>query len=290
MIVFEQRFLLVNELGFDIYYKQEDDVEILIEDQAKTELVYQGKKKVYRLGLKNSDDRLFSYSQPFTTDNVNDVDLLIRIGKSDLHKYKRFKNNIFTNNNKDNFILIRIINKTYDDGIFYLLILLPVFPFMEINNETDEQIKISESDDKKQFQIIEPHLKRNKFPFVFNTTYEPKDNLYFQINNSWITFSFSKLEKKIITTENEGQRKYYKYKIYRKNKGMTRELKIVEISEYQAKEKKFLDTVFFLKSKRPSSSSYVVNLKGIGMSIINNTPKELFYISFFDLKIKFYED
>ena len=287
VIVFEQRFLLVNELGFDIYYKQEDDVEILIEDQAKTELVYQGKKKVYRLGLKNSDDRLFSYSQPFTTDNVNDVDLLIRIGKSDLHKYKRFKNNIFTNNNKDNFILIRIINKTYDDGIFYLLILLPVFPFMEINNETDEQIKISESDDKKQFQIIEPHLKRNKFPFVFNTTYEPKDNLYFQINNNWITFSFSKLEKKIITTENEGQRKYYKYKIYRKNKGMTRELKIVEISEYQAKEKKFLDTVFFLKSKRPSSSSYVVNLKGIGMSIINNTPKELFYISFFDLKIKY---
>ena len=287
VIVFEQRFLLFNNLGFDIYYKQEDDVEILIKDQTETELVYQGKKKIYRLGLKNSDDRLFSYSQPFNTDNVNDIDLLIKIGKSDLPKYKKFKNNIFSNNNKDNYILIRIINKTYDDGTFYLLILLPIFPFMEINNETDERIKISESDEKKDFLTIDPYLKRNKFPFVWNITYEPKDNLYFQINNNWITFSFSKLEKKIITTENAGMKKYYKYKIFRKNKGMTRELKIVEISENKAIEDKFFDKIFFLKSKRPSSSLYEVHLNGIGMSIINNVPKELFYISFYDIKIKY---
>ena len=33
VIVFEQRFLLYNVLGFDIYYKQEDDVEILIQNK-----------------------------------------------------------------------------------------------------------------------------------------------------------------------------------------------------------------------------------------------------------------
>ena len=289
VIVFEQRFLLYNVLGFDIYYKQEDDVEILIQNNTEKELVYQGKKKVYRLGLKNSDINLFCYSQPFSIDNVNDVDLMIKIGKSDLNKYRRFKNNIYTNNNKENFILIRIINKSYDDGTFYLLILLPVFPFMEINNETDEPIFISESEDKKNPLVIEPHLKRSKFPFVWNTTYEPKDNLYFQINNSWNTFSFSKLEKKIITSVNEktGLKKYYKYKLYRRNKGMTRQLKLVEITEEKAEENKFIDTVFFLKSKRPSSSLYQVHLKGIGMSIINDTPKELFYISFYDIKIKY---
>ena len=68
---------------------------------------------------------------------------------------------------------------------------------------------------------------------------------------------------------------------------MTRQLKLVEIPEDKAMENKFFDKIFFLKSKRPSSSSYVVHLNGIGMSIINNTPKELFYISFYDLKIKY---
>jgi hypothetical protein len=68
---------------------------------------------------------------------------------------------------------------------------------------------------------------------------------------------------------------------------MTRELKIVEIPENKAIENKFLDTVFFLKSKRPSSSSYVVNLNGIGFSIINNVPRELFYISLYDIKIQY---
>ena len=216
VIVFEERFLLYNHLGFDIYYKQEDDKEIEIKNQTGKELFYQGKKKIYRLGLINSDINIFSYSQPFSPDNVNDVDLLIKIGKKDLEKYKRFKNNIFTNNNKDNFILIRIINKTYDDGTFYLLILLPVFPFMEINNETDEPMLINEIEDNKDSLIIEPRLKRCKFPFVWNTTYEPKDNLYFQINNSWNSFGFSKLEKRIITTTNKntGQKRYYKFKLY----------------------------------------------------------------------------
>ena len=41
---------------------------------------------------------------------------------------------------------------------------------------------------------------------------------------------------------------------------MTRELKITEISEEDAVENKFLDTVFCFNSKRPSSSSYVVLL------------------------------
>ena len=289
VIVFEQRFLLFNHLGFDIYYKQEEDVEILIQDQTEKELFYKGNKKIYRLGLKNSDLKIFSYSQPFSADNVNDVDLLIRIGNSDLPKYKKFRNNIFTNNNKDNYILIRIINKTYDDGTFYLLICLPVFPFMEINNETELPLKIIEkTDDKKDETIIEPHLKREKFPFVWIRTYEPKDTLDFEIMGSSFTFSFSKLEKKIITINNsKGGKNYYKYKIYRKNKGMTRELKITEISEEDAVENKFLDTVFCLNSKRPSSSSYVVHLNGIGFSIINNVPKELFYISLYDIKIKY---
>ena len=289
VIIFEQRFLLYNNLGFDIYFKQENDVEILLKDKAEKELFYQDKKKIYRLGLKNSDLKLFCYSQPFSTDNTNDVDLLIKIGKSDLTKYKKFKNNIYTNNGEDYFILIRIINKSYDDGTFYLLIFLPVFPFLEIENETNETLIISESKEDKYPLKLEPHLKRNKFPLVWSDTSKPQDNLLFEINGSINTFSFTKLEKQTIVIEDKhsGEKKYYKYKIFRKNKGMTRVIKIREISEKILLESKFSDSIFFLKSKRPTSSSFKVHLNGIGFSIINEVPKELFYISLYDLKINY---
>ena len=104
VIIFEHRFLFYNNLGFDIYYKQENEVEILLNDKSAKELFYNNKKKVYRLGLFNSDENLFCYSQPFSTENVSDIDLSIKIGKKDLPKYYLYKNNIFTNNNKDYYI------------------------------------------------------------------------------------------------------------------------------------------------------------------------------------------
>ena len=296
VIIFEQRFILYNNLGFEIYYKQENDIEIPLKDQQEEELFYLNKKKVYRLGLLNSDERLINYSQPFSPENVSDVDLTIRIGKSDIPKYEKFKNNIYTNNNKDYYILIRIINKSYDEGTFYLLIFLPIFPFLEIINETDTQVLIHETKDSKQPLIIEPYLKeRNKFPFVWKDSADPKDNLYAEIYGFKQIFSFSKLENEIIIIDNknsnhisEGQKaKYISYHVHRKNKGQTRVIKLKEITEEEYNKKKFMGAVFMLQKKRPVSSLYNVHLKGFGISIINEVPKELFFISFYDIKVNY---
>ena len=294
VIIFEQRFLLYNNLGFDIYYKQENDVEILLNDKSEKELFYNDKKKTYRLGLFNSDLKLFNYSQPFSAENVSDIDLSIKIGQKDLHKYRKFKNNIFTNNNKDYYLLIRIINKSYDEGTFYLLIFLPLFPFLEIVNETNTQIKIYETNDTKNPLVIEPYLKeRKKFPYLWKNTIEPKDNLYFELYGFKQIFSFSKLEKEIITINEKNSKeiskdpKHIQFHVFRKNKGQTRVIEILEIYEYKKHQKKFESHLYLLKRKRPISSSYKVYLKGIGFSIINEEPKELFYISFYDLKVNY---
>ena len=293
VIIFEQRFLLYNNLGFDIYYKQENNEDIPLNDKCEKELFYKNKEKIYRLGLFNSDEKIFCYSQPFSAENVSDVDLSIRIGNSDLVKYDKFRNNIFTNNNKDYYILIRIINKTYDEGTFYLLIFLPLFPFLEIVNETDTPIKIYETKDLSDPLTIEPRLtNRKKFPYIWKNTVEPKDNLYFEIYGRKQIFSFSKLQKEMITIDNKKQYedeepKYIQFKVYRKNKGQTRVIKIKEISEKKKNKKKFIDTFFLLQRKRPISSKYNVHLKGIGFSIINEAPKELFYISFYDIKVNY---
>ena len=293
VIIFEQRYLLCNNLGFDIYYKQEKDVEILLSDKTEKELVYHNREKKYRLGLYNSEEKLFCYSQPFMADNVSDVDLSIRISKKDLHKYNNFRNNIYTNNNIDYYLLIRIINKSYDDGTFYLLILLPIFPFLEIVNETDTRVLIHETEDNKYPLAVEPHLLgRNKFPYIWKNTVEPKENLYFEIYGFKQIFSFSKVGKEIITIQKNISNqlyntKYIKYIVNRKNKGQTRVLKIKEISEKEKNDKQFIREIFFIQKKRPISSLYNIHLKGIGLSIINEVPKELFYISFYDIKVNY---
>jgi hypothetical protein len=238
VIIFEQRFLLYNDLGFDIYYKQENDIEILIEDKSSKELFYKDKTKIYRLGLFNSDLKLFCYSQPFSVDNPSDVDLSIKIGNKDLKQYERFRNNIFTNNEEDYYLLIRIINKSYDGGTFYLYISFPLFPFLEIINETNTQIKIHETNDDKNPLIIEPYLKkRRKFPYIWKNTSEPKDNLYFELYEFKQIFSFSKLQKEIISIDEKNIKemsngpKYIKFHVFRKNKGLTLFIEMSEVPE-----------------------------------------------------------
>ena len=294
VITFEQRFLLYNNLGFDIFYKQENDTDIFLKDKNEAELFYKNKKKIYRLGLFNSDERAFNYSQPFSAENISDIDLTIKIGQSDIPKYENFKNNIYTNNDLDYYILIRIVNKSYDDGTFYLLIFLPLFPFLEIINETDGRISIFETKNEKDPLFIEPHLKkRKKFPLIWKNTVEPKDNLYFEIYGFKQIFSFAKLERELITIDKNNSKaisnisKYILYHIYRKNKGQTRVIKIVELSENEKDDRKFKNEINLLHRKRPKSSLYSIQLKGIGISIINEVPKELFFISFFDIKMKY---
>ena len=294
VIIFEQRFLLYNNLGFDIFYKQENDTDIFLKDKSEAELFYKNKKKTYRLGLFNSDERVFNYSQPFSAENISDIDLTIKIGLSDIPKYENFKNNIYTNNDIDYYILIRIVNKTYDDGTFYLLIFLPLFPFLEIINETDGRVSIYETKNEKNPLVIEPHLQeRKKFPLIWKNTVEPKDNLYFEIYDFKQIFSFAKLEKELITINKKNSKtisncsKYILYHIYRKNKGQTRVIKIIELSENEKNDRKFKNEINLLQRKRPKSSLYSLQLKGIGVSIINEVPKELFFISFYDIKMKY---
>ena len=47
------------------------------------------------------------------------------------------------------------------------MIFLPLFPFLEIINETGDRISIDETKNKKDPLVIEPHLKeRKKYPLI----------------------------------------------------------------------------------------------------------------------------
>ena len=51
---------------------------------------------------------------------------------------------LFSYDGKEYYILIRIINQTYDQGTVYLLLTHPHFPYFEISNMTQVPLRVYE--------------------------------------------------------------------------------------------------------------------------------------------------
>ena len=288
VLVFEQRYLIINNLGFDVFYMQEEDKEgytYTLKDKAQQDLIYTEKKRIYRIGIRSesSSNNEINWSGPFDVENVEDFDLMIKIEKNEINKYPR---NIFTYNGNEYYILIRMINQTYDKGIIYIMLNLPHYPYLEIDNKTNSPIKIYETK-KGEPLLINP---RDRVPFVWKSTIDIKDTLECEVYGEKKTFNFSKFDKNIynISTKDPEYEEIEIYKsislsVFTKNMQNTRCLTIEE-SEYIPNEQSVVEKIFFRNKKRPSTMDINCDFKGWGMSFIDDIPKEIFYISMYGLK------
>ena len=75
------------------------------------------------------------------------------------------------------------------------------------------------------------------------------------------------------------------YSVSSKNKTETRSFKIEKTKLISSNDLNFLQTIG--KSKNLTSTSYNCYIKGFGISLINQQRKELFYISFYNIKAKY---
>ena len=286
VLVFEQRYLIINNLGFDIFYMQEEDKEgytFTLKDKAQQDLIYTKEKRIYRIGIRSSSNNEINWSGPFDVENVEDFDLMIKIEKNEI---KNYPHNIFTYNGNEYYILIRMINQTYDKGIIYIMLNLPHYPYLEIDNKTNSPIKIYETKNGEPL-LINP---RDRVPFVWKSTIDIKDTLECEVYGEKKTFNFSKFDKNIYNISTRDPQ-YKEIEIIRaislsvstKNMHNTRCL-MIEESEYQPNEQSAVEKIFFRNKKRPSTMDINCDFKGWGMSFIDDIPKEIFYISMYGLK------
>ena len=287
VLVFEQRYLLINNLGFDVYYMQEGEeagYNYYLKDKSQQDLIYTKEKRIYRIGIENpNNNNEINWSGPFDVENVEDFDLMIKIDKKEIDKYPK---NIFTYNGEEYYILIRMINQTYDKGIIYIMLNIPHYPYLEIDNKTNSLVKIYESKNSEPL-IINP---RERVPFVWKSTIDLKDTLECEVYGSKKTFSFSKFDKNTYNISTQDP-EYKEIEIVRaiilsvitKNLQNTRCLKIEE-SEYQPEDQTMIEKIFFRNKKRPTTMDINCDFKGMGLSIIDDIPKEVFYISMYGLK------
>ena len=270
IIIFEPKYILINNLDCDMFYYQitnekNKSIEI-IKKNGRNILFYEQKtdKILFKIGMRIGSK--FSWSGPFNINDSKDYDYKIEINKDTMKKYKKFS---YFSGIK-NYLYFRIKFKIFQNTI-YIFLIFPEFPYLEIKNRTSEKIKIFE-DEQSTPIIIEP---RKDVPFIWEDVTKIKEKLICQIQGVNHFFSYSSFdENKIKFNKN----KYISIAV-RRNKTSSRYL-ILEEKGYKTK---FRD--IFMKKQLKLLSEMIIDLKGIGLSFLDETPKEIFFISFYGIKL-----
>ena len=245
-------------------------------------LTYKKEKKIiFKIGIKvNKKSPLISFSGLFELDNSMEYDLKVEVDETYKSKYPK---NYFYMSNKI-YLYFRVRNKTTDEGNIYLFITFPEFPILEIDNRTSEQIKLYETK-KDEPIIINP---MSKIPFVWKNNVVLKSKFICEIANKQKILSFSYYAKMSIELQNN---KFIYIYNHQKNSLMgTRcltfeEVKYLRKNEIMRGSKVDLLKSFVSRQKKKSLSKTSIFIKGIGLSFLDEYPKEIFYISFYELRL-----
>ena len=282
IIIFEPKYVLINNLGFDIVYKQEKhsmNKEYVLKRSEFSALKYEKSDKFFKIGIYDEINHIMNYSGLFNIEANEDLDLKVRINPicSIIKKDEK----IFSYDGEEYYLLVRLINKSYDKGTVYLLFCNPIFPYLEIVNLLNVPLTIYESSSNKP--LIIKNRKATNFPFTWENPAKYKDELQFEIAGHKGDFSFSVFnEGKIYIKE---QRISLTYSISSKNKTETRSFKIEKTKVLDQNDLAL--SRLFVKRKKLSSSIYECFIKGAGLSLISEELKEIFYISFYNIKAKY---
>ena len=281
IIVFEPKYIIINNLGFDIVYQQDQYPNIYpLRTNDNQALIYEKGEKDFRIGIKDDASLSYNFSGIFNLENIMDVDVKIKIDRNST-KFNNREMKLFSYDGKEYYILIRIINQTYDQGTVFLLLTHPRFPYFEIANSAKVPIRIYE-EGSVGFTIS--NFKEPIVPFVWENSNKHKNEIYFEVYNRQGKFNYSDF-KNYEMNINERAIKL-DYFVSSKNKTITRRFEIKEREKYSRKEQDELQ-MYFKNKSRPKSSFFDIFIRGCGISIIDNTPQEIFYISLYNLQIKF---
>ena len=274
IIILEPKYILINNLDFEIFYMQ-------LTKDTKRKLYKINKNGKKNLSFSNTDDKLifklaikynnkFWLSGPFDINESKDFDYKIKINKELYKEFcKNYRKHCFKEG-KNYYIFFRIRFKIYQNTT-YIFILFSEFPLLEIKNRTSQKIKIYENEYSNPI-IVSPRVD---IPFIWEDSTKIKEKLICNIMGNYKYFSFSIFEEKKVKIN---KYKYINLTVKRNQTGSI--ILILEEKEFKRKLKDY-----FMKKQVKSLSNMTLDLKGLGLSFIDDTPKEVFYISFYGIKL-----
>ena len=279
IVIFEPKYIIINNLGFDIVYKQETYSNIYpLKSKNYHGLMYEKGEKDFRIGIKDDSSQVINYSEIFNLENVQDVDLKIKINKDSPMFNREMK--IFSYDGVTYNLLIRVINQTYDQGTVFILLTHPIYPYLEISNLTNAPLRVYEEGTSG---IIINNMK-TAVPFTWGNSNKHKDKIFFEVYGKTSSFNYSIFKEEVLKINERALTLLYS--VSSKHKTATRRFEIKEkesLTKLEADELK----LYLREKSRPKSSYMDIFIRGFGISIIDNTPQEIFYLSTYNISVKF---
>jgi hypothetical protein len=263
-IILAPRFLVTNQLAFPLFIRQ-----CFGEDHGGvTEVIQPCETKTYNLenselsrNVQVSRDGE-DWSSPFSLQNMEDFQIKFKANKEDPEGpswHFPSKLNAFHH-------AARVCVTTEDQSTLQTLITVPAYPEFRVNNLTQDSFSIRQG---KYQKLKVPPL--SKVDWVFNDLTRPKV-LLLSSSGKVIEINIDRVKK---------AKKFNKYRLEVRVDGPVREL-VISLTRGSL-EGDF--SVIEPKAKWKVSFDFC----GVGVSVIDSTPAELFYISAIEIRGKFKE-
>ena len=192
-------------------------------------------------------------------------------------KYLLFKQN------GQSFVIVHLV-KSCIGGLIYIIMYPPEHPQYKIQNETKYPITFRQKDDKFNEEKI-TISKEESIPYAWGDLLKNSKALIAIIGSNTLEINLNEIKiirREFDIKENNINKKYnfYFQTIVENNK--TRKLIIKNENKKNITKANFLKTIQG-KKKQSNNMIFKFYTKGLGLSIINNEPREIFYISFYGI-------
>jgi hypothetical protein len=284
------RFIVLNHLGYPIHVRQyipdrESSKRVMLEDSES--VAYQLDDFNLRKSIQVSADGT-QWSSPFDIEKFEDFQIRFP-GLPDQYipKYeykgldvlkkllgKNIKNDWYKPqelNNYTHFARVCVISE--DEATIFINLVSPKDPEFVVCNMTDSPLSVRQLDCNPQ--VIPPNTR---VPWCFDNYSADDRRLELKLGTYTELFSIEKLKQKKHLGDN---------KVDVVVTGVTREMKIIPL-HYQQPDINFSFMKFLLDHVKPVNRELklLVNMGGIGISVVDDTPLEKFYLAIIGIDVK----
>ena len=326
ILTFEYRFIIFNETNLDISFKQYHDKDVAINSKLPYISIEPKEQKVisfincakkFNKMIQLSIDNEF-HSSAFKIDEIQNIDIKIPINDMTIvnklleineqikieNKKQKQTNKIKSDNNeqpkesKHKYLyhifkqgsiynlIIKVTIQSYDNGLIYIILHNPQYPEYQIRNETKYEISVYQKNSSfgKEKTIIP---QRSQIPYSWSDMLQDNKLIICSIKTNDNDETSLEIQfGQIVHMEKQIGKEMFYMDVLLENKNKTRTFVIrnVNKAKYDKKENLFK---IITGERKTSNMRFNVDIKGIGLSIIDNIPREVFYISMYGIDIMY---
>ena len=261
--------------------EEEEEIGLIKKDiksnkEEKEELITDDKEKP-----KDKDEKKELTPEEYRQKRLEEKNKLL-----EKYKLKPRKYIIFEQNHKS-YLLVHITKST-QNGLINIILFPPQYPQYIISNESKHNLSFKQKKDEfyKELFYLEP---KTSIPYIWGDSLRNEKVLIAMLDKNEIELNLNEIaihKKKFNIKENGKTNSYtfYFQTLVEKENYRTRKLVIKNETIKNKTRGYFLEV---LKGKKKSvNMKFKVVTKGLGLSIINNEPKEIFYISAYGCTIE----